>query len=62
MATCACSDLWWIAGRDAVETVTPEEAAFGHSVVIHSMYGALVLLDVEVKGSFAEQMKRRRLG
>jgi hypothetical protein len=46
MTTCAGGGgIRCIAGRDATEPMTLEEAAFGQSVVIHAMDWTLVLLD-----------------
>ena len=45
MTTCAGGDIGCTAGRDITESMTLEEAAFGQSVVIHSMDWTLVLLD-----------------
>jgi hypothetical protein len=46
MTTCASRDIGCTARRDAAEPMMLEEAAFGQSVVIHSMDWTLVLLNV----------------
>jgi hypothetical protein len=45
MTACAGGDIRCTAGRDTTESMTLEEAAFGQSVIIHTMDWTLVLLD-----------------